>query len=144
MFIFNTSGVGFKVRGNSNIDWLVLQLHYGDLPDNNEQFIGNTLLINRIIDINHKQDHWMASPYSWLVVPGNHWLEYTFLQLMHSSPSPQQLMVCYYCVVSILHVILLLWLCHVVVNLDLACQYFGNTIVPFAYRVHAHSLGGWG
>ena len=64
MFIFIVSGVGFKVRGNSNIDWFVLQLHYGDLPDNKDHLTGKTLLINCVIDINHKQDQRMASLYS--------------------------------------------------------------------------------
>ena len=29
----------------------------------------------------------------------------------------------------------------VVVNFDLACHHRGIPIVPFAFRVHAHSLG---
>ena len=37
-------GVGFRVRGSSGIDWLILQLHYGDLPDNRHQFAGNISL----------------------------------------------------------------------------------------------------
>lgn len=45
IYFNNISGVGFKVRGDSNIDWLVLQLHYGDLPDNKDQFTGNTSLV---------------------------------------------------------------------------------------------------
>ena len=32
--------MGFKIRGSTGIDWLVLQLHYGDLPDNKHQFAG--------------------------------------------------------------------------------------------------------
>ena len=36
--------MGFKVRGSSNIDWFVLQLHYGDLPDNKDHLTGKISL----------------------------------------------------------------------------------------------------
>lgn len=59
--------MGFKVRGSSNIDWFVLQLHYGDLPDNKDHLTGK-LSLNKLslnIDIlNDEQDQKMASLYS--------------------------------------------------------------------------------
>jgi hypothetical protein len=115
------SGVGFAVGGDTEIKYIVLQIHYGHVDVFQKGATDDSGLTLHLTDMSMPN---IASIYL-LYANRAHIVAHSASEFEWIS----QLNVVQY--TSSL----------VVTKVDIACKYYGAEMHPFAFRVHAHNLG---